>query len=143
MIPRLVELRSLGLEVISQCFIDHIASPSSSGLTTRANQEFTYALSDAFTTGFKARRNKPAEMIARHLDRLLRKGQKDLDDAAFRVILGDALALYRFTDDKDVFRTFYHRSLAKRLLTDKTASVDFEQTALKVLKEGNPLPLSF
>ena len=46
------------------------------------------------------------------------------------------LVLYRFTDDKDVFRTFYRRALAKRLLLEKSASDDFEKSVLKKLKEG-------
>ena len=49
--------------------------------------------------------------------------------------LARVLVLYRFTDDKDVFRTFYHRALAKRLLLEKSASDDFEKAVLKRLKE--------
>lgn len=35
-----------------------------------------------------------------------------------------------------VFRAFYHRALAKRLLLEKSASDDFEKSILKKLKEG-------
>ena len=100
------------------------------------NQDFIYGLTDAFQSGFRARRNKPAELIAKHLDRAMRKGQKGKDDASFQAELDRVLALYRFTDDKDVFRTFYHRALAKRLLLQKSASDDFEKAVLKKLKEG-------
>lgn len=37
--------------------------------------------------------------------------------------------------DKDVFRTFYHRALAKRLLQQRSASDDFERSVLRTLKE--------
>ncbi|GJE92100.1 cullin-domain-containing protein [Phanerochaete sordida] len=108
------------------------AGPS---VARRANREFGYAVTDAFADGFKARRNKPAEMIAKHLDRAMRRGQKGRDDRAYGAELAAALALYRFTDDKDVFRTFYHRALAKRLLLEKSASDDHEKAMLRKLKE--------
>ncbi|KAG5641761.1 hypothetical protein DXG03_004273 [Asterophora parasitica] len=92
-------------------------------------------MGDAFTAGFKARRNKPAEMIAKYLDHAMRKGQGSKSDAEFEALLDSVLALYRYTEDKDVFRTFYHRSLAKRLLLERSASDDFEAAMLKKLKE--------
>lgn len=44
--------------------------------------------------------------------------------------------MYKYVlSDKDVFRTFYHRALAKRLLLQRSASDDFEKSVLKKLKE--------
>jgi cullin-4 len=65
----------------------------------------------------------------------MRKGQKGTSDADFETLLYSALGLYRFTNDKDVFRTFYHRALAKRLLLERSASDDFEKAMVKRLKE--------
>ena len=86
--------------------------------------------------GFKARRSKPAEMIAKYLDKAMRKGQGESTDTDFDTTLTNVLELYRFSEDKDVFRTFYHRSLAKRLLLGKSASNDFEISMLKKMKES-------
>jgi cullin-4 len=127
MVNRLLEFKSFADTTLKEAFVD----PS----TKQNNQDFSYGLIDAFTKGFKARRNKPAELIAKHVDRLMRHGQRGVSDAAFEALLDAALALYRFTDDKDVFRTFYHRALAKRLLLERSASDDFEKTMLKKLKE--------
>ena len=135
MVEHLLEFKRLADEVITSAFLDEKANLSSSAITTQPNNEFIYALGDAFTMGFKARRNKPAEMIAKYLDRVMRKGQGASTDLEFEAILDSALALYRYTEDKDVFRTFYHRSLAKRLLLQKSASDDFEAAMLKKLKE--------
>jgi len=99
------------------------------------NKEFAYAMTDAFEEGFKSRRNKPAEMIAKYLDKAMRRGQKDTSDSDFNAVLDRALELYRFTDDKDVFRKYYHRALAKRLLTSRSASDASEISVLKRLKE--------
>lgn len=117
--------------------VPHAGTSASGAIQTRRqpNQEFSYAVSDAFQTGFKARRNKPAEMIAKYLDKVMRRGQRGASDADFNDLLDSVLGLYRFTNDKDVFRTFYHRALAKRLLLERSASYDFEKAILKKLKE--------
>ena len=109
---------------------------SFAALSSSFCEEFQYALHDAFSDGFKTRRNKPAEMIAHHIDKLMRKGQGSDGDDIFNEQLDAALALYRFTADKDVFRAFYHRALAKRLLLGRSASDDAEKAMLKKLKEG-------
>jgi cullin 4 len=150
MVDRLLICKAHCDQVVSEAFYNEVrvpravpSKPSTSAATDDGplvqrvpNREFGYALTDAFAEGFKARRNKPAEMIAKHLDRAMRRGQKGKDDRAYEADLGAALSLYRFTDDKDVFRTFYHRALAKRLLLEKSASDDHEKGMLRRLKEG-------
>ncbi|RDB27309.1 Cullin-4 [Hypsizygus marmoreus] len=140
MVQRLLDFKRLADLAIKSAFLDDkIGAPDTSSASAvpdkQPNSEFTYALTDAFTMGFKARHNKPAEMIAKYLDKAMRKGQGATSDADFEALLDSALALYRFTDDKDVFRTFYHRALAKRLLLQRSASDDFEAAMLKKLKE--------
>ena len=151
MVPRLLEFKALADKALNFAFVceKNVPSVAATGSSTSPvasvselqaklpDQTFIYALTDAFAVGFKTRRNKPAEMIAKFLDKAMRKGQGSTSDAEFQALLDSALALYRFTDDKDVFRTFYHRSLAKRLLLDKTASDDFEIAMLKKLKLGS------
>ncbi|KAI6146691.1 Cullin-4B [Pisolithus tinctorius] len=128
MIEKLLEFKTFCEGALQNAFID----PQ----TKQPNREFSYALTDAFAYGFKARKNKPAELIAKHLDRLMRRGQRDMSDAEFDKLLDSVLGLYRYTDDKDVFRTFYHRALSRRLLLERSASDDFEKAMLKKLKEN-------
>jgi cullin-4 len=137
MVQKLLDLNSAADTTISTAFLTNkINAPETSAGTKTPDSEFVYSLKDAFASGFRARRNKPAEMIAKFLDKAMRKGQGSATDAEFQALLNSVLALYRYTDDKDVFRTFYHRSLAKRLLLEKSASIDFEASMLKKLKEG-------
>ncbi|KAF9257283.1 Cullin-4B [Marasmius fiardii PR-910] len=111
-------------------------SPSASNsIVKKPDQDFVHALNDAFTLGFRARRMKPAEALAKHLDKILRKGQGTMTDAEFWDSLTKVLELYRYTDDKDVFRRFYHRQLAKRLLMQRSASDAFEKKMLKTLRD--------
>lgn len=122
MVDRLISFKRFATTTLSTSFLSDLS--------------FTYALQDAFTTGFKSRRIRPAEMIAKHVDRLLRKGQKGQDEEVFKRVLGEVLDLYRSTDDKDVFRTFYQRALAKRLLLQRSASDDIEKSMLDMLKKS-------
>lgn len=46
------------------------------------------------------------------------------------------MLLFKSSVDRDVFRTFYWRALAKRLLLQKSASDDFEKAVIKKLREG-------
>jgi cullin 4 len=152
LIQKLLDFNAFLDEAISSAFVDisgesentsiknqvnktSTVGSSNTPVSLKVNQSFVYARNDAFQLGFKARRNKPAELIARHLDQAMRKGQGTTSDADFEALLDSALALYKFTEDKDVFRTFYHRALAKRLLLQRSASDDFEKAMLKKLKE--------
>ncbi|KAG8976071.1 hypothetical protein FRC05_004703 [Tulasnella sp. 425] len=97
---------------------------------------FAYSARDAFEKGFLARKRKPAEMIAKYVDQAMRKGQRDEDEGTFWHELDNVLGLYRFTQDKDVFRTFYERGLAKRLLLQKSASDALEERVINRLRDG-------
>jgi cullin-4 len=146
MVQRLLEFKSFIDAVMSGAFVESHSTPdgedgapapsTSTAPASKPKQDFIYARQDAFTAGFAARPNKPAELLAKHLDQAMRKGQRDLSDAQFARSLDDVLGLYRFTKDKDVFRVFYLRALAKRLLLDRSASDDFEKAILKKLKDG-------
>lgn len=151
MVPCLLDFKAFCDRAVAEAFFDNVPSPtlsrpsdpSSSAMDVDAtpvtavpNQEFVYAVVDAFQSGFKFRRSKPAEMIAKQIDKAMRRGQKGKDTKSHRAELEATLELYRFTDDKDVFRTFYHRALAKRLLLEKSASDDDEKIMLKRLKES-------
>ncbi|KAL0950552.1 hypothetical protein HGRIS_007358 [Hohenbuehelia grisea] len=144
MVQRLLDFKAAADTAVKNAFLDvPTADMASTAASTSAaaedahkpNQDFVYALERGFRTGFKARRIRPAELIAKYLDKAMRRGQGASTDDTFQALLDSVLALYRFTDDKDVFRTFYHRSLAKRLLLEKSASDDFEKAMLAKLKE--------
>ncbi|KAI6018880.1 hypothetical protein EDC04DRAFT_2607683 [Pisolithus marmoratus] len=62
MVERLLEFEAFCECALQTAFVD----PQ----TKQPNREFSYTLTDAFTYGFKARMNKPAELIAKHLDRI-------------------------------------------------------------------------
>jgi len=104
---------------------------------------------------------KPGEMIAKHVDLLLKGGVKavprlaaaqksdsskpeeehDFDgapadeDAEINQHLSNALDLFRFVQGKAVFEAFYKKDLARRLLMGRSASFDAERNMLTRLKK--------
>lgn len=118
-----------------------------------------YTLRESFAAFINARRpgqqpsnnSKPAEMIAKFVDLLLRTGTKGLpasttkemvdlvaaagdDDAQLAFQLEQVLDLFRFIHGKDVFEAFYKKDLARRLLMGRSASADAERMMLAKLK---------
>ncbi|KAK5077506.1 hypothetical protein LTR70_009710 [Exophiala xenobiotica] len=100
---------------------------------------------------------KPGEMIAKHIDLLLKGGAKaipklaqksegtegeneqDFDDneaeeESVEKHLSDALDLFRFVHGKAVFEAFYKKDLARRLLMGRTQSFDAERSMLARLR---------
>ena len=145
MVQRLLNFKRLADSAVHTSFLHdkiNVPAPSPTPSSTSAaplrtpNPDSTNALTDAFTLGFKARRNKPAEVIAKYVDKAMWHSQRATSGAEYEALLNAVLGLYRYTEDEDVFQTFYHRMVAKRLLVGKTASDDFEKGMLKQLKEN-------
>ncbi|KAL9039490.1 MAG: hypothetical protein Q9214_004859 [Letrouitia sp. 1 TL-2023] len=101
---------------------------------------------------------KPGEMIAKHVDLILKGGAKVVSTAApieksknsvneeeaeisgedesveINKQLDQVLGLFRFVHGKAVFEAFYKRDLARRLLLNRSASADAEKSMLTRLK---------
>jgi cullin 4 len=95
---------------------------------------FAHATNSAFESFVNARENKPAELIAKYLDGMLRTGNKGYSEEELENTLDRVLTLFRFIDGKDVFEAFYKKDLSKRLLYDKSASHDLEKVMISKLK---------
>lgn len=98
------------------------------------NEKFSNTIKEAFEFFINQRANKPAEMIAKFLNSLLKAGNKENADDDMEKILDKVMVLFRFIHGKDVFEAFYKKDLAKRLLLGKSASVDAEKSMLSKLK---------
>ncbi|XP_015267261.1 PREDICTED: cullin-4A [Gekko japonicus] len=98
------------------------------------NEKFINLMKESFETFVNKRPNKPAELIAKHVDSKLRAGNKEATDEELERILDKIMIIFRFIHGKDVFEAFYKKDLAKRLLVGKSASVDAEKSMLSKLK---------
>ncbi|KAI8610586.1 Cullin family-domain-containing protein [Chytriomyces sp. MP71] len=98
-----------------------------------SSKDFANAIREAFEKFINKRHNKPAELIAKHVDAIMKSG-KGITEAETEDVLDQCLSLFRFIHGKDVFEAFYKKDLAKRLLLGKSASVDSEKSMLMKLK---------
>jgi hypothetical protein len=90
-------------------------------------------IKQSFSKIVNEEKNKSSELIAYHIDKLMKhKGDEEMIEEQ----LEEALALFRLVHGKDIFEAFYGKTLAKRLLLEKSASVDAEKSMLFKLKSG-------
>lgn len=108
-------------KVVNECF--------------KKQERFVYSLKEAFEHFINQRPNKPAELIAKYIDSKLKAGNKEASEDQLELMLDQILVLFRFIHGKDVFEAFYKKDLAKRLLVNKSASVDAEKSMLSKLKQ--------
>jgi len=99
-----------------------------------ANEQFGHALKEAFECFINVRQSRPAELIARFIDSKLRTGNKGTSEEELEELLDKTMTLFRFIDGKDMFEAFYKKDLSKRLLLDKSASIDAEKSVISKLK---------
>ncbi|RPA95944.1 Cullin-domain-containing protein [Choiromyces venosus 120613-1] len=115
----------------------------------KGDDTLAYSLRESFGTFLNSRtkersemlNSKPAEMIAKYVDMLLKGGARGAstgtpgdEDTRLAHSLEQVLDLFRFIQGKDVFEAFYKRDLARRLLMDRSASRDAERNMLTKLK---------
>ncbi|KAL1843690.1 hypothetical protein VTJ49DRAFT_390 [Mycothermus thermophilus] len=155
MVVRLLELRRALDVVIRDAFSrDDVFSFS-------LRESFSHFINDkqgGAASSWNTGTSRVGELIAKHIDMLLRGGLKTLpeslrsdvkeraeaersgvastgdEDAELDRQLDLALELFRFVDGKDVFEAFYKRDLARRLLLGRSASQDAERSMLAKLK---------
>ncbi|EGC30785.1 hypothetical protein DICPUDRAFT_157447 [Dictyostelium purpureum] len=98
------------------------------------NDTLTYSLKESFEYFINTRQNKPAELIARFIDSKLKIGGKRMSEEELEIVLNKSLILFRYIQGKDVFEAFYKQDLSKRLLLDKSISIDSEKSMIQKLK---------
>lgn len=128
-----------------------------------SNETLGHALREAFENFINKRKKsqatwgtsnpKPGEMIAKHVDLLLKGGVRATmgkvtqvnakdnsalvdEDAEINRQLDQVLDLFRFVHGKAVFEAFYKNDLARRLLMGRSASDDAELSMLARLETG-------
>lgn len=78
--------------------------------------------------------SRAPEYISLFIDDNMKKGIKDKTDQEIDVILEKAIILLRYLQDKDIFETYYKKHLCKRLLLNKSQSLDVEKQMIARMK---------
>eukprot|EP00210_Caulerpa_lentillifera_P001604 g1542.t1 len=115
--------------------LDHVLAASFQVAVGDKNNEFQQSLKDGFEKFINKKESKPAELTAKFIDSKLRIGAKGQTEEDLELILDKILTIFRFIQGKDVFEAFYKSDLAKRLLMNKSASIDAEKSMISKLRE--------
>eukprot|EP01088_Endostelium_zonatum_P001036 TRINITY_DN11302_c0_g1_i1.p1 TRINITY_DN11302_c0_g1~~TRINITY_DN11302_c0_g1_i1.p1 ORF type:complete len:816 (-),score=187.13 TRINITY_DN11302_c0_g1_i1:7-2454(-) len=98
------------------------------------NKHFHYQIKGGFEHVLNLKEIKMGELLAKFVDGRLRTGVK-MTAEEIEALLDKAIELFKYINGKDVFEAFYRKDLAKRLLLNKTSSVDLERSMISKLKE--------
>jgi len=78
--------------------------------------------------------DRSSEYISLFIDENMKKGIKDKTEAEIDVTLEQAITTLRYVQDKDVFETYYKKHLCKRLILEKSVSIDVEKQMISRMK---------
>ncbi|KAJ2493974.1 hypothetical protein IWW37_000052 [Coemansia sp. RSA 2050] len=98
------------------------------------NGILAHALRESFEGFVNSRRNKPAQLTAKFIDQCMRSGNRSTTNEDVESLLDRVVVLFRFINDKDLFEAYYKRDLAKRLLYNKSVSIDTERSMIQKLR---------
>lgn len=80
--------------------------------------------------------SKSPELLAKYCDLLLKKSNKNPEEAELEDTLNQVMVVFKYIEDKDVFQKFYSKMLAKRLCHHMSASDDAEESMISKLKQA-------
>lgn len=78
--------------------------------------------------------NRGSEYISLYIDDNMKKGIRNKTQVEIDTTLEKAILLLRYLQDKDVFETYYKKHLCKRLLLNKSQSIDVEKQMISRMK---------
>lgn len=91
-------------------------------------------INNNYQTRYAASSSKSPELLARYCDTLLKKSNRNPEEAEVEDALNQVMIVFKYVEDKDVFQRFYCKMLAKRLVSHMSASDDAEASMLTKLK---------
>lgn len=96
-------------------------------------EAYRTVLKTTFEYFLNLKQNRPAELLARFVDKKM-KGEKGLLDTETDALLEKSMSIFRYLQGKDVFEAFYKKLLAKRLLLRKSSDLELEKSMITKLK---------
>lgn len=91
------------------------------------------ALTRSFTESINGF-SRSSECISLFIDENMKKGLKDKTEAEIDSVLDKAIILLRYITDRDLFERYYKKHLCKRLLMQKSVSIDVEKSMIQKMK---------
>lgn len=128
-------------KILESNFVDNIISFCEKyiNLLRKDLSKDTYFVT-SFETAFSSFLNRNvhdhtiAEILARSSDKILKKGNQILSEVTIYNYIENITNLFSYMEDKDLFIEVYKCGLAKRLLDNKCASIDYEKDLIGKIK---------
>lgn len=103
------------------------------------DQVMENALRESFESFINARASRFTDLLVRYLDTLLRDGKTSksadrLPDDQLRKAIDDAFVLFRYLQSKEAVESLYKQYLAKRLLQNRSLSMETEKEVVQKFK---------
>eukprot|EP00920_Eleutheroschizon_duboscqi_P029138 GHVT01070551.1.p1 GENE.GHVT01070551.1~~GHVT01070551.1.p1 ORF type:complete len:627 (-),score=20.04 GHVT01070551.1:112-1992(-) len=96
-------------------------------------QDVATCIKTAFET-FINKDIRVPQFLSMYIDDMLKKSIKGLSEAAAEQRMDQAIVIFRYISDKDVFESYYKQHLAKRLLQRRSLSEEHERSMISKLK---------
>lgn len=129
-----------------QCFVEDILKVYQHNLILindvfDGDKNFLAALDIACTEIINYRENtkiacRSPEILSRYFDSLLKKSTKCHSETEIEEKLSQAINIFKYINDKDIFQKFYSKMLAKRLIYCQYISLDAEEIMINKLKQA-------
>nr|CDS27998.1 Cullin 2 [Hymenolepis microstoma] len=76
-----------------------------------------------------------AQYVNRYMDELLRRSEQHPIDEELEEKISASIVLFKYIEEKDLFRQFYQKSLSYRLLFNPTTTLELEESTIAKLRE--------
>lgn len=121
-IPKLIDMMDKYKELINVAF--------------GGDRAFQISLRDSFTI-FMNIGPKCAHLLAAYVDIMMKRGFKSKTEVEIDACLDKVIRLFHFLRDKDVFESFYQEHMQKRLLGNRSVSIEAEKSMITKLKTAS------
>lgn len=107
------------------------AFDSEAGFVTALDKACKMFINKNAVTESSGSSSKSAELLAKYCDLLLKKKPSDADEMEIVDSLNQAMIIFKYIEEKDIFQSFYSKMLAKRLVQQmNTAGNDDAETIM-------------
>ncbi|BHF65759.1 Cullin-2 [Sparganum proliferum] len=129
-VESLLDLRNRFVTFIEEVF------EGMSSFRNEMDKAFGQAVNSSPKSTTQPRSNvRAAEYLSRYMDTLLRKSSKHCSDAELEAKLTASITLFKYIEEKDIFRKHYQRHLCYRLIFGSSALLDVEESAINQLNK--------
>ncbi|XP_035218976.1 cullin-1-like [Stegodyphus dumicola] len=111
-----------------------VAFDSEAGFATALDKACEKFINKNAVTESSGSSSKSAELLAKYCDLLLKKKPSDAEEIEVVDNLVQAMIIFKYIEEKDIFQTFYSKMLAKRLVQQANSSNNDDAETIMIAK---------